>query len=122
MPEKSTSAPLWRDPLSSPADRFPLGPPDWHWEGGEDGPSGSETRPFSLRGVVAGPSMDGAPQVSYRFCEQRQIALVDTVDGTIPLLKHTKPGPTPAATSATTDGDPKNPPPEEMGSPDYQTD
>jgi hypothetical protein len=44
--------------LFSPGDRFPLGPPHWHWEGCEDEPSGPTTRPFSLRGVVPGPRMD----------------------------------------------------------------
>lgn len=58
MTEQSTSmpTPLWRDPLFIPGDRFPLGPP--HWDGCEDEPSGPTTRPFSLRGVVAGPRMD----------------------------------------------------------------
>lgn len=30
---ESGPTPLWRDPLFSPGDRFPLGPPHWHWEG-----------------------------------------------------------------------------------------
>ncbi|MGH3753330.1 MAG: hypothetical protein ACRDRP_11640 [Pseudonocardiaceae bacterium] len=39
----------------------------------------------------------------------------------VPLLKHTKPGPTPPTdTSGVVDGNPKNPPPEEMMNPDYQ--
>ncbi len=119
----STSTPLWRDPLFSPGDRFPLGPPRWHWEGSEDQPTGSSTRPFSLRGVVAGPRVDAPSGWHYRYCEERQVAYVHSADGTaVPLAKHTRPGPTPAATSGTSDGDPRNPPPEEMGSPDYQSD
>lgn len=124
MSEQSTPAPtpLWRDPLFSPGDRFPLGPPHWHWEGCEDEPSGPTTRPFSLRGVVAGPRMDAEVHWPYRYCEDRQVALVHDDDGSaVPLLKHTKPGPTPV-TSGTVDGLPSRPPPEEMASPDYQSD
>jgi hypothetical protein len=124
MSEQSTPTPtpLWRDPLFSPGDRFPLGPPRWHWDGCEDEPSGSTTRPFSLRGVVAGPRMDAEVRWPYRYCPERQVALVHLDDGSaVPLLKHTKPGPTPV-TSGTVDGQPGRPPPEEMASPDYQSD
>lgn len=112
---------LWRDPLVSPGDRFPLGPPRGMWESCEEGPSGPVTRPFSLRQVVAGARLDTPPTWRYKYCPERQIAVVDDADGTlVPLLRHTKPGPTPAATSGYSDGDPRNPPPEEVGSPDYQ--
>jgi hypothetical protein len=124
MSEQSTPAPtpLWRDPLFSPADRFPLGPTRWHWEGSEDGPSGSATRPFSLRGVVAGTRMDVEVSWPYQYCPERQVAFVRCDDGSmVPYLKHTKPGPTPV-TSGTVDGQPGKPPPEEMASPDYQSD
>jgi hypothetical protein len=124
MPEQSASmpTPLWRDPLFSPGDRFPLGPPHWHWEGCEDEPSGPATRPFSLRGVVAGPRMDVELDWPYRYCEDRQVAFVHSDDGSrVPYLKHTKPGPTPV-TSGNTDGQPGKAPPEEMASPDYQSD
>ncbi len=46
--------PLWRDPLFSPGDRFPLGPPRGVMDNCQEGPSGPATRPFSLRHVVAG--------------------------------------------------------------------
>ncbi len=120
--QSTTPTPRWSDPLFSPGDRFPLGPPPGYWEGGGDVPSGPETRPYSLRGVVTGPRMDVDPGVHYQYCEERQIALVRSGDGAVvPLLRHTKPGPTPV-TSGTTDGQPGNPPPEEMASPDYQSD
>ncbi len=114
------SAPLWRDPLFSPGDRFPLGPPRGILEDCQEGPSGSATRPFSLRHVVAGARLDTPPTWRHTYCHERQIALVYDEDGSlIPLLKHTQPGPTPGETSGV-DGDPRNPPPEEMGSPDWQ--
>lgn len=47
-------APLWRDPLFSPADRFPLGPPRGIMDNCREEPSGPATRPFSLRHLVAG--------------------------------------------------------------------
>lgn len=124
MSEQLTSSPTpqWRDPLFSPGDRFPLGAPDGYAEGWTDEPSTGGARPFSLREVVTGPRLDVDLGVHYRYCPQRQVSLVMTDDGAFePLLKHTQPGPTPV-TSGTTDGDPKNPPPEEMASPDYQSD
>lgn len=119
----STSpTPQWRDPLFSPGDRFPLGPPQGYWDGRDDEPSGPGTRPFSLRGVVQGPRMDVDLGAHYRYCPERQVSLVLSDDGSFePLLKHTNPGPTPV-TSGYSDGDPKNPPPEEMANPDYQSD
>lgn len=58
----------------------------------------------------------------YRYCQDRQVAFVQTDDGSaVPLLKHTKPGPTPI-TSGYPDRQPGSPPPEEMASPDYQSD
>ena len=117
---------LWRDPLFTPGDRFPLGPPNWHWEGSEEDPCGSPARPFSLGGVVAGPRPDATAQsLYYRYCPDRQIAVVHRDDGgpVVPMLKHTKPGPTQAQTTGYPgDGNPANPPPEEMGDPDYQSD
>jgi putative ATP-grasp target RiPP len=119
----SHSTPLWRDPLFSPGDRFPLGPSRGIFDDCQEGPSGPATRPFSLRHVVAGPRVGAPPSLGYTYCHERQIALVQDEDGSlVPLLKHTQPGPTPAATSATPDGDPNNPPPEEMLAPDYQND
>ena len=119
MPEHS--APLWRDPLFSPGDRFPLGPPDGYWES-DDEPGDPATRPFSLRGVVGGPRMDADLSSHYGYCQSQQVAVVYSDGGlTVPLLKHTRPGPTPV-TSGTTDGQPGKTPPEEMGNPDYQTD
>lgn len=107
----------WRDPLSNPGNRFPLGPARWEWEGGEDGPSGSGLRPFSLRGVVAGPIPD-TDLDHYGYCEERQIGVVHVEDGVVvPLLKHTKPGPTPV-TSGTTDG---QQPAEELTNQDYDS-
>ncbi|HSV64928.1 MAG TPA: putative ATP-grasp-modified RiPP [Mycobacteriales bacterium] len=113
--------PLWRDPLFSPGDRFPLGPPHGVLDDCQEGPSGPATRPFSLRHVVASARTDTPPTWRYTYCPQRQIALVHDVDGSlIPLLKHTKPGATPAPTSGFSDSDPNNPSPEEVGLPDYQ--
>ncbi|MGH3697683.1 MAG: putative ATP-grasp-modified RiPP [Pseudonocardiaceae bacterium] len=116
--------PLWRDPLFSPGDRFPLGPPRGVMDNCQEGPSGPETRPFSLRHVVAGARLDTPPPWRYTYCHERQIALVHDEDGSlVPLLKHTQPGATPSpGTSATPDGDPNNPPPEEMLPPDHQND
>lgn len=119
MPEYR--APLWRDLLFSPGDRFPLGPPCGIMDNCREGPSGPATRPFSLRRVVAGAWLDDPPAWRYVNCSQRQIALVYDKDGAlVPLLKHTQPGPTPGATSGGGDGQGPNPPPEEVGSPDYQ--
>jgi hypothetical protein len=47
--------------------------------------------------------------------------VVDAGLGTLPHGKHTKPGPTPV-TPGTVDGQPGKPPPEEMASPNYQSD
>ncbi len=116
--------PLWRDPLFSPGDRFPLGPPRGLLDDCQEGPSGPAIRPFSLRHVVAGARLDTPPTWHYTYCHERQIALVYDEDGLLtPLLKHTKPGVTPSpGTSATPDGDPRNPPPEEMHPADHATD
>jgi putative ATP-grasp target RiPP len=115
--------PLWRDPLFSPGDRFPLGPPPEFWSDSQDEPSAVGTRPYSLRGVVPAAKSDVAPDVTYTYDPLRQIGLVRGVDGTVvPLSKHTQPGPTPGGTSFIGDSDPKNPPPEEMNPNDYQTD
>lgn len=47
--------------------------------------------------------MDAGLSVHYGYCEERQVAFVYCDDGSsVPLLKHTKPGPTPV-TSGTTD-------------------
>jgi len=95
--------------------RFPMGPPNWRWEGGEEGPSESGLRPSSLRGVVAGPVPDTELK-QYGYCEKRQIGTVHVGEGlTVPLLKHTKPGPTPV-TSGGPDG---NAPGEEVSNQDY---
>lgn len=115
-------APLWRDPLFSPGDRFPLGPPRGIMDDCQEGPSSPATRPFSLRRLVAGTRLDAPPAWRYTYCPQRQIALVYDADGAlIPLLKHTQPGATPGATSGSGDGQGPEPPPEEVGNPDYQT-
>jgi hypothetical protein len=119
---EGSPTPHWRDPLFSPGDRFPLGAPQGFSDGRDDEPSGSGTRPFSLSGVVTGPRMDVDLGVHYRYCPERQVSSVLSAEGSYePLLKHTQPGPTPV-TSGTTDGDPRNPPPEEMASPDHQSD
>lgn len=52
-------APLRRDPLFSPEDRFPLGPPQRI--NCQEGPSGAATRPFSLHHVVPSVRLDTAP-------------------------------------------------------------
>ncbi len=89
--------PLWRDPLFSPGDRLPLGPPRGILDDCREGPSGPITRPFSLRHVVAGARLDTPPTWRYTYCHERQIALVYDKDGSlVPLLRHTKPGPTPS--------------------------
>lgn len=114
---------LWRDPLSSPADRFPLGPPAGFWSECDDEPSATGVRPFSLRGVT--PALRGETEVGvvYSYDPDRQVGLVRDADGrVVPLTKHTKPGPTPGATTGTGDGQPSQAPPEEMGPNDYQTD
>jgi putative ATP-grasp target RiPP len=117
-------APLWRDPLFSPGDRFPLGPPRGIMDNCHEGPSGPATRPFSLRHVVAGARLDEVPPLRYQYCPQRQIALVYDEDGSlVPLLRHTQPGATPGDTSGyvgTPDGQGGSP--EEVGDPDHQDD
>jgi len=117
-------APLWRDPLFSPGDRFPLGPPRGILEDCQEGPSPSGIRPFSLRHVVPGARLDTPPTWRYTYCHERQIALVHDEDGSlVPLLRHTKPGATPPVdTTYIPDQDPNNPPPEEFTNPDYQSD
>ncbi|MGH9207792.1 MAG: hypothetical protein ACRD1G_14760, partial [Acidimicrobiales bacterium] len=104
--------------------RVPLGPPRGILEDCQEGPSGPEIRPFSLRHVVPGARLDTPATWRYIYCHERQIALVYAEDGSlVPLLRHTKPGATPPVdTSYVTDGDPNNPPPEEMINPDYQAD
>ena len=95
-----------------------MGPPHWHWEGSEDPPSGSKTRPFSLRGVVAGP-IPATDLSQYGYCEDRQIGVVHVAEGlTVPLLEHTTPGPTPV-TSGGPDG---QGPSEEVTNQDWQSD
>ncbi|MGH3871554.1 MAG: putative ATP-grasp-modified RiPP [Pseudonocardiaceae bacterium] len=114
--------PLWRDPLFSPGDRFPLGPPRGILDDCHEVPSGPSTRPFSLRHVVPGDRLDQPPTWCYTYCHERQIALIHDADGSlVPLLKHTKPGATPGQTTGhpgTPDGN--SPSPEEVGAPDYQ--
>lgn len=119
MPEHPPS--FWRDPLFSPGDRFPLGPPRGILSNCHEGPSGPETRPFSLRHVVAGSRLDTLPTARYTYCHERQIALVHDEDGSlIPLLRHTRPGPTPEQKSGL-DPDGQRPG-EEVGAPDWQPD
>jgi putative ATP-grasp target RiPP len=116
--------PLWRDPLFSPGDRFPLGPPRGVMDNCEEGPSGSATRPFSLRHVVAGAHLDEVPKLRWTYCHDKQIAMVYDEDGSLtPYLgSHTKPGPTPGDTSGYAGGpDGAGPDDEEVGDPDYQT-
>jgi putative ATP-grasp target RiPP len=116
--------PLWRDPLFSPGDRFPLGPSRGILEDCQEEPSPPGTRPFSLRHVVAGPRLDTPPTWRSTYCHERQIAMVYDEDGSlVPLLRHTKPGATPPTdTTFIPDQDPRNPPPEELLPPDYQPD
>jgi putative ATP-grasp target RiPP len=111
---------VWRDPLATPDDRFPLGPPPES----DDEPSKVGTRPFSLRGVVAAPKAGIGPDVTYVYDPERQITLVRDAHGEVaPLSKHTKPGATPSSgTSETRDSDGNPPPAEEMLPPDYQQD
>lgn len=112
---------MWSDPLASPGDRFPLGPPRGVLEDWSDGPSGPGTRPYSLRRVVAGARLDAPARWRFSYCPVQQVGLVHESDGSVvPLVKHTKPGPTPGTTSGVPDGDPRKPPPEEMGPSDYQ--
>ena len=117
---------LWRDPLATPGDRFPLGPPPEFWAECDDEPSEVGIRPFSLRGVVPAPKSRVEPGVRFVYDPQRQVTLVHDADGTVRPLssKHTKPGATPSpGTSETGDGaGPENPPGEEMQPPDYQDD
>jgi hypothetical protein len=115
---------LWRDPLFTPGDRFPLGPPPEFWSDCDHQPSEVGTRPYSLRGVVAIPKGEIDSDVIFTYDPERQITLVHGADGSVlPLSKHTKPGPTPSpGTSETRDGDGTNPPSEEMFPPDYQQD
>ncbi|MGH3569721.1 MAG: putative ATP-grasp-modified RiPP [Pseudonocardia sp.] len=118
--------PTWADPLFTPGDQFRLSPPAWWWDGSEEHPTQDpDVRPFSLRGVVAGPAAETVHDGwTYEYDAVRQIGVARSPDGTvIEMNKHTKPGATPAATTGTTqDGDPRNPPPEEMGDKDFQTD
>jgi len=114
--------PFWRDPLFSPGDRFPLGPPRGVFDDCREGPSELATRPFSLRGVVAGGRLDEPPAWCYTYCPDRQIAFVHGENGSLtPLLKHTKPGATPGQTSGGGDGQGPTPPPEEVSNPDWQS-
>jgi putative ATP-grasp target RiPP len=113
--------PLWRDPLFSPGDRFPLGPPRGIMDNCHEGPSDPATRPFSLRHVTAGGRLDTPPTWRYTYCPERQIALVYEEDGSlVPLLRHTRPGPTPGQKS-NMDPDGQKPG-EEVGSPDWAQD
>lgn len=113
---------VWRDPLSTPGDRFPLGPPPEYWTDCDDEPSEVGIRPYLLRGAVPAPKAEVEPGVTYTYDPEQQITLVHDADGAVvPLSKHTKPGPTkPEKSGYQTDGDPNNPPPEEMTAPDYQ--
>jgi putative ATP-grasp target RiPP len=116
--------PLWRDPLFSPGDRFPLGPSRGIMEDCQDEPSGPATRPFSLRYVVAGDRIDTAPTLDWTYCHERQIALVYDEDGSLTPWAgaHTKPGATAQETSnGRADGQQPGGA-EEMTAPDHQTD
>lgn len=117
------ATPLWHDPLFSPGDRFPLGAPDSWWQNQREEPSTSGARPFSLRGVSHGPTVDPHAQLTFEYCEQSQTGFVRNADGNlIELGRHTSPGPTPGSTTGTTDGQPGQAPPEETGASDYQSD
>lgn len=113
----------WNGPLSTPTHRFPLGPPPEYWTGSADRPSAPGVRPYSLRGATELPPQRG-PRAGYGYDPVRQVGFVRTPDGQIvQLAKHTTPGTTTAQTTGFPgDGNPQNPPPEEMGTPDYQTD
>ncbi|MGH3912353.1 MAG: putative ATP-grasp-modified RiPP [Pseudonocardiaceae bacterium] len=114
---------MWSDPLFSHGDRFPLGASNGFPSDRYDEPSGPESRPFSLRGVVTGARIDTPATVTYHYCPQRQTTTVQDADGNVVrLAEHTKPGATPGSTTGTTDGQPGQAPPEEVGSPDHQTD
>ena len=79
---------LWRDPLSTPGDRFPLGPPPEFWADSDDEPSEVGIRPYSLRGVVVAPKAEVGLDVSYSYDPGRQITLVRDTDGVVvPLSK-----------------------------------
>lgn len=117
--------PEWSDPLCTPGGQFPLASPAWWWEGSEEDPSTDlSVRPFSLRGVVVGRRADAPDQWTYDYDHVRQVGVFRNPAGeAIELNKHTRPGVTPADTTGIrSDGDPKNPPPEEMGDKDYQSD
>lgn len=116
-------APLWRDPLFSPGDRFPLGPPEGNPADRYEDPSGPESRPFSLRGVVAGGLIDAPCEVTFRYCPERQITMVTDADGReIELAKHTTPGATAPDTTGHDSAPGQAPPEETTGVPDYQSD
>lgn len=117
-------APLWRDPLFSPGDRFPLGPSRGIMEDCHEPPSGAASRPFSLRHVVVGDRIDTPPTLNWTYCHERQIAMVYDENGSLTpwLGAHTKPGATSAETSnGRADGQQPGGP-EEMTAPDYQED
>ncbi|MBV9143650.1 MAG: putative ATP-grasp-modified RiPP [Pseudonocardiales bacterium] len=118
-------APLWRDPLFSPGDRFPLGPPHGIVADCQEGPSGPATRPFSLRHVVAGARLDQAPRLHWMYCPDQQVAIVYDEDGSLVPYegRHTRPGATPGLTTGYIGGpDGAGPGDEEVGDPDYQAD
>jgi putative ATP-grasp target RiPP len=123
MPDPSE--PLWRDPLFSPGDRFPLGPPRGIVENCHEGPSGPATRPFSLRHVVAGAHLDQAPTLRWTYCPQRQVAMVYDENGSlVPYAgSRTRLEVTPEKTTGYIGGpDGAGPGDEEVADPDYQAD
>ncbi|MBV9013120.1 MAG: hypothetical protein JO272_13925 [Pseudonocardiales bacterium] len=94
-------APLWRDPLFSPGDRFPL------------------------RHVVAGARLDQAPTLRWTYCPQRQVAMVYDEDGSlVPYAEsRTRLEVTPEQTTGYIGGpDGAGPGEEEVMDPDYQAD
>lgn len=113
-----------RDPLFSPGDRFPLGPPRGVMQGSLEGPSGPATRPYSLRGVVAGARLCDGPAMPLVYCPERQVALVYDDNGRlVPTAgSHTRPGATPGETSGHISPDGQGGNDEEVGDPDHQED
>lgn len=117
------TAPLWAEPLFTPGDRFPLGPSEGFATDRYDEPSSAGARPFSLRGLSAGAVIDEPASVAFGYDENYQVMTMrDGAGRDIRLGSHTRPGVTPGSTTGTTDGQPGQAPPEEVGAGDYQSD
>lgn len=85
---KTTPTPPIVDPLYPVSGQFPLGRPFGLLPAGTDS-TPSEVLPFGLRLAVSTPAIGVGDLSQYGYDHDQQIGVAHTVDGIIPLARHT---------------------------------